>query len=40
MLEHLDDQDVVLVDGCRTPFQRAGTGFRDAVSYQLAAAVG
>ena len=37
-LDSLDDRDVVLVDGCRTPFQRAGTGFRDAMSYQLAAA--
>ena len=27
----------VLVDGCRTPFQRAGTGYRDLMSYQLAA---
>lgn len=29
---------VALVDGCRTPFQRAGTGFVDAMSYHLAAA--
>lgn len=28
----------VLVDGCRTPFQRTGTGYRDLMSYQLAAA--
>ncbi len=28
----------LFVDGCRTPFQRAGTGFRDLTSYQLAAA--
>ncbi len=32
------DRDPLLVDGCRTPFQRAGTGFRDLTSYQLAAA--
>lgn len=34
--EHLPR--AVLVDGCRTPFQRVGTGFRDLMSYQLAAA--
>ena len=28
----------LLIDGCRTPFQKAGTGFRDATSYELAAA--
>ncbi|MEO1083879.1 MAG: thiolase family protein [Acidobacteriota bacterium] len=28
---------VALVDGCRTPFQRASTGFADLMSYQLAA---
>ncbi|MEM7585375.1 MAG: thiolase family protein [Acidobacteriota bacterium] len=28
----------VLLAGIRTPFQRAGTGFRDLMSYQLAAA--
>lgn len=27
-----------LIDGCRTPFQRTGTGYRDLTSYQLAAA--
>ena len=26
----------MVIDGCRTPFLRAGTGFRDAMSYQLA----
>ena len=30
--------DPLIVDGCRTPFQRIGTGFRDMQSYQLAAA--
>ncbi len=29
---------VVIVDGCRTPFQRASTGFVDSFSYELAAA--
>ena len=29
---------VGLLEGCRTPFQRADTGFRDLMSYQLAAA--
>ncbi|MCG8457963.1 MAG: acetyl-CoA C-acyltransferase [Holophagales bacterium] len=29
---------VALIDACRTPFQRAGTGFCDLMSYQLAAA--
>lgn len=28
---------VAIVDGCRTPFQRAVTGFADLMSYQLAA---
>ena len=28
---------VVVLDGCRTPFQKAGTGYRDLMSYQLAA---
>ncbi len=28
--------NVVLVDGCRTPFQRSGTGYRDLTSYDLA----
>ncbi|MEM7351971.1 MAG: thiolase family protein [Acidobacteriota bacterium] len=28
----------LLIDGCRTPFQRAGTGFRDLMSYELATA--
>lgn len=28
---------VALVDGCRTPFQRASTGYADLMSYQLAA---
>ncbi len=32
------DDDPLFIDGCRTPFQRAGTGFRDLTSYQLAAA--
>lgn len=27
---------VVIVDGCRTPFQKSGTGFKDALAYQLA----
>ena len=27
-----------LIDGCRTPFQRTGTGYRNLTSYQLAAA--
>lgn len=30
--------DPLIIDGCRTPFQRIGTGFRDLSSYQLAAA--
>lgn len=30
--------DPLIIDGCRTPFQRIGTGFRDLTSYQLAAA--
>ena len=30
--------DVVLLDGCRTAFQKAATGFFDLMSYQLAAA--
>ncbi len=34
----LNDRSVVIVDGCRTPFQRAATGFVDSFSYQLAAA--
>ena len=34
----IDDRAVVIVDGCRTPFQRAATGFVDSFSYQLAAA--
>ncbi|MEM8930436.1 MAG: acetyl-CoA C-acyltransferase [Acidobacteriota bacterium] len=29
---------VAIIDGCRTPFQRAGTGFGGAMSYQLAEA--
>ncbi|MEM1202722.1 MAG: thiolase family protein [Acidobacteriota bacterium] len=29
---------VVLVDGCRTPFQKVSTGFGDLMSYQLASA--
>lgn len=32
------DDAPLLIDGCRTPFQRTGTGFRDLTSYQLAAA--
>ena len=32
------DDAPLFIDGCRTPFQRAGTGFRDLTSYQLAAA--
>lgn len=36
---HLRDLPAVaLVDGCRTPFQRASTGFVDCMSYHLAAA--
>ncbi len=31
-------ETTVLLAGCRTPFQRAGTGFRDLMSYQLATA--
>ena len=31
-------REVALVTGCRTPFQRAATGFADLMSYQLAAA--
>ncbi|MEX0928352.1 MAG: acetyl-CoA C-acyltransferase [Balneolales bacterium] len=27
---------VVLVDGCRLPFQRSGTGYKDLLSYDLA----
>lgn len=30
--------EVVLLDGCRTAFQKAATGFFDLMSYQLAAA--
>lgn len=30
--------DPLLVDGCRTPFQKAGTGFRNLMSFQLASA--
>ncbi|MGZ6275857.1 MAG: thiolase family protein, partial [Syntrophales bacterium] len=26
---------VVLIDGCRIPFLRAGTGYRDLMSYDL-----
>jgi len=28
-------QDVVLVDGVRTPFQLSGTGFKDLMAYEL-----
>lgn len=31
----LDARAVVLVDGCRTPFLRSGTGFADLTSYDL-----
>ncbi len=31
-------EQTILLDGCRTPFQKAGTGYRDALSYQLAQA--
>jgi acetyl-CoA acyltransferase len=27
---------VVVVDGCRTPFQKSGTGYTDLMSYDLA----
>ncbi|MBC2715407.1 MAG: hypothetical protein HF978_08870 [Desulfobacteraceae bacterium] len=26
---------VAVVDGCRTPFMRSGTGFRDAMEWEL-----
>ncbi len=37
-MDHTSPRLPLFVDGCRTPFQRAGTGFRDLMSYQLAAA--
>jgi acetyl-CoA acyltransferase len=33
------DTRVVLVDGCRTPFRRAGTDYADLISYDLARSV-
>ncbi len=30
------EKKVVLVDGCRIPFQRSGTGYRELISYDLA----
>ena len=27
---------VVIVDGCRIPFQKSGTGYKDLLAYQLA----
>jgi len=33
----MNDREVVIVDGCRTPFLRSGTGYQDLMAYQLGA---
>ena len=36
MLKHLNDFSPVIVAGCRTPFLRSGTEFKDLLTYDLA----
>ena len=36
MLTRLNDSSPVIVDGCRTPFLRSGTDFKDMLTYDLA----
>ncbi|GIV32821.1 MAG: acetyl-CoA acetyltransferase [Chitinophagales bacterium] len=37
MHTNMKNKNIVIIDGCRTPFLRAGTDYKDLMSYQLGA---